>query len=108
MKMTLQQQFPVSFIVGKIATKAWFRVCGPKTQVSELSWHVHLREDKSIAIDPVGVLGVESHELVEENVGDGCHAHGCAGMPGVGFEGGIDLHIELSTSNALLLFAQSL
>lgn len=80
----------------------------PRRRSPSFPGSVHLREDKSIAIDPVGVLGVESHELVEENVGDGCHAHGCAGMPGVGFEGGIDLHIELSTSNALLLFAQSL
>lgn len=52
----------------------------------------HLRENESITIDPVGVLGVESHEFVEKDVGNRCHTHGRTGMPGVGCEGGIDLH----------------
>jgi hypothetical protein len=33
-----------------------------------------LRENKSIPVEPLGVLGVELHELVEENVGNRCHA----------------------------------
>lgn len=34
------------------------------------------REDKSIPIDPVGVLWVELHELVKENMGNWGHSHG--------------------------------
>lgn len=33
-----------------------------------------LRKDKSIAVDPIGVCRVELHELVEEDVGNRCHA----------------------------------
>lgn len=58
---------------------------------------MHLRENKSITIDPVGVFGVESHAFVEKNVGNRCHAHGRAGVAGVGFEGGINLHIRLQS-----------
>ena len=50
-----------------------------------------LRQDKTITIDPVWVLGVEVHEFVEHDVGNGCHTHGGSGMTGIGFEGGIDL-----------------
>lgn len=50
-----------------------------------------LREYESISVDPIRVLGVEGHEFVEEDVGDGGHAHGGAGMAGVRFESGIDL-----------------
>ena len=48
-------------------------------------------ENKAISIGPIGVLGVEGHELVEENVGGGGQAHRGSGMPGVGLEGRIDL-----------------
>lgn len=38
--------------------------------------------------------------MVEEDVGNGCHAHGGAGMTGVRFEGGIDLRgINIKISN---------
>lgn len=50
-----------------------------------------LREHKSISVDPIGVLGVERHEFVEENMGHRRHAHRGAGMPGVCLEGSIDL-----------------
>ena len=53
-----------------------------------------LRQDETIAIDPVWVLGVEIHELVEHDMGNGCHAHGSSGMTGIGFGGGIDLGEE--------------
>ncbi len=33
-----------------------------------------LREDKSIAVNPIGVLRVEFHELVEKDVSNRCHA----------------------------------
>ena len=59
--------------------------CGRKT---------NLRQDETITIDPIWVLGVEGHELVEQDMGNGCHAHGSSGMTGVGFEGGIDLGEE--------------
>ena len=52
------------------------------------------REDKSIAVDPFGVLGIESHELVEKNVGHRGHAHRGARMAGVGLSRGIDLEDE--------------
>lgn len=35
---------------------------------------VYVRENESIPVQPVGVLGVELHELVEENVGNGSHS----------------------------------
>lgn len=66
----------------------------PKRKSPSFPGSAHLRENESITIDPVGVVGVESHEFVEEDVGNGCHAHGRAGMPGVGFEGGIDLRMR--------------
>jgi hypothetical protein len=50
-----------------------------------------VREDETIPVSPVGVLRVEVHELVEEDVGDRGHAHGGTGVAGVGLEGGIDL-----------------
>jgi hypothetical protein len=36
-------------------------------------------------------LRVEVHEFVEEDVGNGRHAHRGPGMPGIGFAGSIDL-----------------
>jgi len=50
-----------------------------------------IRENEAIAVEPFGVLWVEGHELVEEDVGDGCHAHRGARMARVGLECGIDL-----------------
>lgn len=35
---------------------------------------VSLREDESVTIQPLWVLGVKPHELVEEDVGNWCHA----------------------------------
>ncbi len=57
-----------------------------------------LREDESIAIEPVGVLGVEGHELVEEHMGGRCHAHRGTWVTRVGLEGGIDLYKSRSVS----------
>lgn len=51
----------------------------------------HVREHETITVDPIGVLGVEVHELVEQNVGDGGHAHGGTGVTRVGLGGGINL-----------------
>ena len=50
-----------------------------------------LRQDETITVDPVGVLWVEGHELVEEHMSDGSQAHGGARVAGIGFEGGIRL-----------------
>jgi hypothetical protein len=55
-----------------------------------------LREDKSISVDPVGVLRVEGHELVEQDVGNRRHAHRGARVAGVGLGGGIDLSRSIS------------
>ena len=35
---------------------------------------LHLRENEAITVEPLGVLGVEVHETVEKDVGDGSHA----------------------------------
>lgn len=51
----------------------------------------HLRENKPIPVKPIRILRIESHEFIEENMGYRSHAHGGAGMPGIGFEGSIDL-----------------
>jgi hypothetical protein len=50
-----------------------------------------LREDKSIAIDPIWILRVEGHKLVEQDVSHRSHAHGRSGVTGVGRIGSIDL-----------------
>lgn len=48
-------------------------------------------EDEAVAVEPLGVLRVEGHELVEQDVGDRSHAHGRTGVARVGLERGIDL-----------------
>ena len=63
-----------------------------------------LRQDETITIDPVWVLGVEIHELIEQDMGNGCHAHGSSGMTGVGFEGGIDLDEEQLVSTGFSIY----
>ena len=50
-----------------------------------------IREDKSVTVSPVGILGVKLHELVEENVGHRGHAHRGTGVTGVRLCGGINL-----------------
>jgi hypothetical protein len=52
---------------------------------------VDLRENESVSVEPVGVLWVETHELVEKNVGDGSHTHGRTRVARVGFGSRIDL-----------------
>jgi hypothetical protein len=73
----------------------------------------NLREDEAISVQPLGVLGVELHELIEKDVGNRCHApenatsqptiflcdereiwehsHGSTGVSRVAVEGSIDL-----------------
>jgi hypothetical protein len=51
----------------------------------------YVRENEAVAVDPFGVLGVESHELVEHDVGNRGHAHRGTRVAGVCLEGGIDL-----------------
>ena len=63
-----------------------------------------LRQDETIAIDPVWVLGVEIHEFVEHDMGNGCHAHGSSRMAGIGFGGGIDLWEEQLISMDTLVY----
>ena len=53
----------------------------------------HIRENEAVPVDPVGVLGVEVHELVEQNVGHRGHAHRGTGVTRVGLGGGIHLGI---------------
>jgi hypothetical protein len=60
------------------------------------------RKDKTISVDPVWVFGVEGHEFVEENMGDGRHAHGSSGMTGVRCKGGIDLFSQARELEKLL------
>jgi hypothetical protein len=56
---------------------------------------VDLRENESVSVEPVGVLGVEGHELVEKNVSNRGHAHRGTGVTRVGFGGRIDLEEHL-------------
>ena len=56
----------------------------------------HSRENKSIPIEPVRILRVEPHELVEENVCCRGQAHWGARMTRIGFNGGINLSFHLS------------
>jgi hypothetical protein len=51
----------------------------------------YVRENKAVAIDPVWVLGVERHELVEHDVSHRGHAHRGARVARVGLVCGIDL-----------------
>ena len=51
----------------------------------------HLRQYKSITIDPVRVLWIEAHEFIEQDVGTWCHAHRRPGMAGISFKSGINL-----------------
>ena len=56
------------------------RCCIPVIQVVRNDILNHLRKHKSITVQPCRVLWVEAHELIEENVRNGSHAHGGAGM----------------------------
>ena len=50
-----------------------------------------LRENEAISVEPIWVLGVEGHKLVEEDVSGWSQAHWSPGVTGVRLEGGIDL-----------------
>jgi hypothetical protein len=52
---------------------------------------VAVGQNKAVAVQPVRVLGVELHELVEQDVGNRGHAHGRTGVTRVCLGGGIDL-----------------
>lgn len=69
---------------------------------------VAVGEDEAIAVEPLGVLGVEGHELVEQDVGDGGHAHGRTGVARVGLERGIDLERDAGLAAMRCGVAQSL
>jgi hypothetical protein len=56
----------------------------------------YVREDKAIAVDPVGVLRVESHKLVKDNMSHRGHAHRGARVTRVCLECGIDLFRSLN------------
>jgi hypothetical protein len=56
-----------------------------------LSLLLDLRKNEAITVDPIWVLWVESHELVEENVSHRGHTHGRARVARVSSDGGIDL-----------------
>lgn len=47
---------------------------GQWTDAVETVVSVDLREDETVTVQPVGVLGVEVHELVEQDVGNGSHS----------------------------------
>jgi len=58
-----------------------------------------VREHKSVAVDPFRVLGVEGHELVEQDMGHWGHAHRGARVARVCLERGIDLASDVPVSN---------
>lgn len=57
-----------------------------------MMWKHHLRKDESITIEPPRILWAEAHEFVEQNMCSRRQSHWGTGMPGIGFEGGINLH----------------
>lgn len=64
------QPWPLLF-----ATHVSFIFADPVAAIVE--WRKEdLREDETVSVQPLGVLGVELHEFVEENVGNRCHAPG--------------------------------
>lgn len=66
-----------------------------------------LRKDESIPVDPAGVLWVERHELVEQDVGDRGHAHRRTGVPGVGVGSRIDLQLPSVSPLSSVLSSRS-
>ena len=79
--------FP-AFFLRDCAVRGWFgNGLGPRCSFRL----INLRKYESISIDPVRIVRIEAHELVEENMCGRGEAHGGSGMTGVGFEGGIDL-----------------
>lgn len=48
----------------------------PASTGDQVRGYLYIREDESIPVQPVGVLRVELHELVKEDVGNGSHAPG--------------------------------
>ena len=77
--------------------------CPLLSQVSYVRWNslgpielgdrpdVYSRENESVPVEPIRIARIKSHEFVEHNVGDGCHAHRGARVPGVSLDRGIDL-----------------
>lgn len=63
----------------------------------------YLREHEAISVDPLRVLRVEPHELVEEDVGDRGHTHRRTGVAGVGLERGIDLQSPMLSVVILMM-----
>lgn len=43
-----------------------------------------VREDKSVSVDPLRVVGAEAEELAPQNVGGGSHTHGSTRVTRVG------------------------
>lgn len=83
-----------SVLLQQHATKAIAQLIKDAKQAH---WGVgDVRKDEAIAVEPVRVLRVESHELVEKNVRNRCHAHRGTGVTRVRFRGGIDLQLTLS------------
>lgn len=56
----------------------------------------YVRENETIAVHPVGILGVERHELVEQDVSDWGHSHGRARVARVRRTRSIDLWAYVS------------
>lgn len=81
----------------------------PRSQVETAPGHAgiseqDIRENKTVPVNPVGVLGVEVHELVEQDVGDRGHAHRGTGVTRVGLGGGINLETASASSWSRRIF----
>lgn len=51
-----------------------------ETYAKQLQTRINSRENKSVPVDPVGVLGIELHELIEKDMRDWGHSHRRTGM----------------------------
>lgn len=82
----------------------------PRQKACEEFWKIQargierardIREDEAVAVDPFGVLRVEGHELVPQDVGNRGHAHGRTRVAGVGLGRSIDLEGAFGSATEL-------
>ncbi|STQ10155.1 Uncharacterised protein [Enterobacter cloacae] len=64
-------------------------VAGQMQQAVEQHRRVAVRENKTVAIVPGGVVRVVLQEIIPQHFGNICHAHWCARVAGIGFLHGI-------------------
>jgi hypothetical protein len=59
-----------------------------------------VRENKTVPVQPVRILGIEFHEFIEEDMGYWSHSHRCTWMARIGFP----RHIDSQTTDCVDAF----